>query len=301
LTIYEQILKMISVIILSNTLDEEIYQINVNCIRSLLESENWEIHGGLEILLIESNRNHSFVYDKSVKVLMPEEPFNFNRFLNIGVRQSSGEFIALCNNDILFSPGWFTEILKVEEKNTRLLCFSPVDRNYPAMSYDVFPEEKDYYIGWNNQQHFAAWCFIVKRNIFSITGKFDETFNFYSADDDFLLTLRKNALDNALVTHSHVKHLSGQVVKKMNGHQSQEVMDKIKYPIPQKYLNRGFSWIWMDIRFYEAFFKMLEKWGDEKMIRRINRFLENYPFLRKRLITRRLYSKKVNNLMSLLD
>lgn len=291
-------MSLLSVVILSNAIDEEIYKMNAHCISSLFDSEDWDIIGGLEILLIESNNQNSFTYDPRVVVLIPDERFNFHRFLNIGVGQSLGYYIALCNNDIIFSKGWFSEILKVKDRNKKYLCFSPIDRDYKTMSYDLFPENKDYYVGWNNKYHFAAWCFVLDRSIFKTIGKLDETFDFYSADDDFLMTLRKYALDNVLVTHSYVKHLSQVVTKKENEFNNHRVNDIQKYPLTEKELKRGLAWLWDDVRFYEAHFKLEVKWGNERMIRRINRLLDRYPFLRKRCITKVFYNKKMNLLLT---
>lgn len=290
----------LSVIILTNTLDDEIYNINRNCIQSLLESENWDSSGGIEIFLIESNREISYNYGEQVNQFIPGEPFNFNRFFNIGIEKSKGKYIALCNNDIVFSPHWFSEILKVKQQNPNFLCFSTIDRNYRGMSQDIFPDDHGYYVGWNNKSHFSPWCFVLDRTIFSVTGKLDERFDLFYADDDFLMTLRKHALDNVLVPASRVTHLSQQVINKLNALKSYKIVYKKDYPIPDKYVKRGFSWLWDDVRFYDGFFKMLTKWGDEKTNRRINRFLNRFPSLRKRKITRFLYRKKTNHFLSVL-
>lgn len=289
---------ILSTIILSNTLDDEIYTINRNCIQSLRDSENWDELGGIEIILIESNKEADYTYDARVQIITPDEPFNFNRFFNRGIAKSNGQFIALCNNDIVFSENWFTEILKVKSIRKDILCFSPIDRDYKTMSYDLFPDNKLFYVGWKNKYHFSAWCHVVDKQIFKIIGKLDETFDFYSADDDFLMTLRKNVIPNALVTKSHVKHLSEQVIKKLNQIKSPNINDIEHYPIPGKYLKRGYTWLWDDFRFYDAFIKMDRKWGDNKMTRRTNRLLNLLPFLRIRPVTKILYSKQANLILS---
>ena len=287
---------MLSVIVLSNTLDDDIYKMNCECFDSLLQSEGWE--DNLEIVLLESNKKSSYSYKEQIKVIVPNEPFNFHRFLNIGVEATGSRFVALCNNDIIFSKHWFTEILKVKEHHLEFMCFSPLDRSYATMSEELFPLQNDYYIGWDNKYYFAAWCFVWERKVFDIIGKFDETFNFYSADDDELMTLRKYAIPNVLVPKSEVKHLSQVVTSKVDRISSPKITSKDKYPLTEKQIKRGLSWLWDDIRFYEAYFKMEEKWGNERTIRRINRLLDKYPFFRKRFITKILYNKKVNMLLS---
>ena len=118
---------IVSVVILSYSIDEVIYRMNLDCIQSLMQSEDWQ-SDELEIILIESNTCCDYEYPLEVTVLVPDEPFNFHRFLNIGIRSSHGELIALCNNDILFHKGWYSELQRVKELHPEFLCFSPIDR-----------------------------------------------------------------------------------------------------------------------------------------------------------------------------
>ncbi len=289
----------LSVIILSYTLDDDIYQVNRRCIESLLDSELWD-NGQLEILLIESYKQNPYSYDEKVKVLVPDEVFNFHRFFNIGLSQTQGEFIAFCNNDIVFTKGWFTAILEVKQKHPEFMCFSPLDRSYPLMGEDSLPSTNDYYIGWENKKHFAAWCFVWEREVFDIIGQFDEKFDFYCADDDELQTLRYYAIPNVVVTRSEVKHLSQVVTKKESATHSHKIVDRDKYPLTKEEIRRGYSWLWDDDRSYIAYQRMKAKWGNGQMRGRINRVLEKYPFLNHRFITHILYRKKINKFLCLM-
>lgn len=289
----------LSVIILSNTIDEDIHRMNNQCLDSLFSSENWN-DVQLDVLLLESGANHSWKYDERVRVLFPKEKFNFHCFLNIGIQETAGDFIAFCNNDIIFSPGWFSAILKVNDSHPEFQCFSPLDRNYPLMKEDILPSSEEYYIGWENKKHFAAWCFVWKRNVFNTIGAFDESFNFYYADDDELQTLRYHAIPNVVVTGSEVRHLSQVVTKKDNKQNSHAITNKEEYPLTREELRRGYSWLWDDERFYWGYQNMKSKWGNERMRRRVDRFIDRHPALFVRPITKILYNKKINNLLCFL-
>ena len=286
----------LSVIILSYAIDNDIYEMNCQCIGSLVASESWA-DDELEILLIESNKQANYVYPDNVRVLVPDEQFGFHRFFNLGIDNTAGEFIAFCNNDIVFQPNWWTAIKRIKKQHPKFMCFSPLDRSYPMMTEEEMPSTKDYYIGWENKRHFAAWCFVWERNVFDIIGKFDEIFDFYSADDDELMTLRKYAIPNVLVTDSEVKHLS-QVVTRKAGVTKYRVTDKKCFPLSEKEISRGLSWLWDDVRFYNAYRRMEYKWGSERMLKRIHRLLDQCPFLRKRCITKVLYSKNIVTLLA---
>lgn len=281
----------LSIIILSYAIDEEIYQMNCRAIDSLYASETWS-DDEPEVLLIESNRSASYEYDKRVRVMMPEEKFGFHSFFNIGLDNTSGEFIAFCNNDIVFEKGWWSAIMKVKVEHPKFMCFSPVDSTYPMMAEEIARGE-DYVIGWENKRHFAAWCFVWERKVFKTIGVFDETFDFYSADDDELMTLRYHAIPNVLVTDSEVKHLS-QVVTKKVGINKYAVTDKEKYPLSDYEIKRGLTWLWDDVRFYVAYQREKNKWGNHWMRKRVNNFLLRHPWFNIRPVTKFLYNRRVN-------
>lgn len=288
-------MKKLSVIILSYALDEEVYRMNCRAIESLYASENWA-DGEPEVLLIESNREAFYSYDSRVRVLVPEEKFGFHRFFNIGLEQTSGEFVAFCNNDIVFQPGWWSAIMKVKKEHPRFMCFSPVDSSYPMMAEEI-ATGKEYTIGWENKRHFAAWCFVWERKVFKTIGLFDETFDFYSADDDELQTMHYWAIPNVLVTGSEVKHLS-QVVTKKVGINKYAVTDKERYPLSEYEIKRGWTWLWDDVRFYVAHRRMLAKWGNKWQRKRVDNFLLRHPWLNIRPVTQILYNRRVNLLLA---
>lgn len=281
----------LSVILLSYAIDDEVYQMNCRAIESLFTSESWR-EDELEVLLMESNREAKYTYDKRLRVMAPEEKFGFHQFFNIGLDNTSGEFVAFCNNDIVFMQGWWSAIMRVKKQHPKFMCFSPVDSSYPMMAEEI-AKEKDSIIGWENKRHFAAWCFVWERKVFETIGRFDETFDFYYADADELQTLRYYAIPNVLVTRSEVKHLS-QVVTNKVGLEKYKVTDKEKYPLSEYEVRRGWTWLWDDVRFYVAHRRFEKKWGNEWMRERMVRFLERHPWLNVRFMTKFAYNKKVN-------
>ena len=290
--------KKLSVIILSYAIDEEVYRMNCKAIESLFASEEWA-DGELEVLLIESNREAKYTYDSRVRILIPEEKFGFHRFFNIGLEQTSGEFVAFCNNDIVFQKGWWSAIMKVKKEHPRFMCFSPVDSSYPMMAEEI-ATGKEYTIGWENKRHFAAWCFVWERKVFRTIGLFDETFDFYSADGDELLTLRKYAIPNVLVTDSEVKHISKVVTKKVDAKKSPVITEEMraKYPLTEEEIRCRLTWLWDDVRLYDAFQREKAKYGHYRMVRKVNHLFDKYPWLHIRPISMFLYNRKVNVLLT---
>lgn len=282
---------------MSYTIDETIYHMNYDAIRSLHESEDWE-NGQLEVLLIESNKSSQYSYQPyAVKIIIPQEKFNFHRFFNIGLDNSSGDYLAFCNNDIIFEKNWFSEICKIKRRHPRFRCFSPIDEKYPNMTPQALPRSKSYYCGWDYGKYFAPWCFVWERSVFKIIGRFDETFEFYAADADETNTLRSNAIPSVVVPTSIVHHLASQSVKKERKINNHVITDKDLFPLTPAEIKRGYQWLWDDDRFYYGYQREKEKWGNIQMTKRIQKLIQIFPFLNIRPITKILYSKRVNKLL----
>lgn len=206
----------VDIIILSYCADDSIFQMNQRCISSLVDSEDdYEFN----IILMESNKAFDQSYEThgaNLEIIIPQEDFNFNRFLNIGFKQCQSEFIAFCNNDIVFHNGWFSEIHKVSNSNKDILSFCPLDPTSKWTSIEEF-KQQEYSIGYGIRREFVGWCYILKREVFDIISEFDEQFSFYFQDDDFALTLRKFNIKHALIPHSQVEHTGAESSTKVDG------------------------------------------------------------------------------------
>ena len=74
----------IDVILLSYTKNESIFKMTKKCIESILNSEK---EYSFNIILVETEKSGKYNYDyEEVNVIIPNETFNYNKFLNIGLR-----------------------------------------------------------------------------------------------------------------------------------------------------------------------------------------------------------------------
>lgn len=214
---------MTDIIILSYCNDAEIFEMNCNCIKSLIESETKH---QFNIVIIESNKNFGkldFKYDYTIDLLIPEYEFNFNKFLNIGIKHTNNQLICFCNNDLIFEKNWYSEILKVKQQNSKIQSFCPVNPGFN----DVKP--KDYYLGHRVRKEFVGNCFLIERKVFETIGLFDEQFEFYQQDDDFAMILRKYDIIHALVPASKVIHLGAKTNRSGFGYGERIETDRKKY------------------------------------------------------------------------
>ena len=256
-------MQSLSAIFLSYTNSKEIHQMNLDCIDSLLKSEKFDDTFPLQIIFIESNKNYfeqNYHLPDNVEVIVPNEEFNFHRFLNIGIDKSNYNFIALCNNDLLFHKHWFTEILAISEQHSNILSYSPAALNEQWKG--------DYKLGYHIRSHIKGWCIVVKKELFKHIGKLDEAFDFYYADDDYGMTLKKHKLKHAVVSKSIVNHLGGvnTETSKNEGNKHFALITN-KYPNLPKYLyTEGYNWILKNEKLLDGHLKFHQKWGSPRWI-----------------------------------
>lgn len=228
------------ILILSYCKNAEIFQMNLECLRTLLESEAADT---FNVLVIESNKNfHEEGYQypwPKVKILTPEEDFNFNRFLNLGLKQTRGRWVGICNNDLVFEKGWFSAMMQVHQQQPQIRSFCPMDEQSEYTPAERFAEQ-DFYTGYRIRTEFVGWCYLVERKAIEEIKAFDERFGFYYQDDDFAMSLRKHSIAHAMVPGSRVHHV-GAVSSTSSGINPRFEQDRTLYH--QKWgSQRGLAW-----------------------------------------------------------
>lgn len=256
----------LSTIILAKTSSADLHEMTVNAVQSLLDAEPTVAH---EIIIVESNVNYlkdGFHYPESISVIVPNETFNFHRFLNIGIQRATGNFIALCNNDLIFHKNWFTEILKISNLHPDILSFSP--RGTPNTN----PQPTDFLIGYKVMQQIKGWCIVVQPKIFKKIGVLDETFSFYYADNDYGMTLKFHNIKHALVYNSYVEHLEKKAKPKTESILNEAFIKK--HNVPDYLLQEQFHYLFYNENDFKDFMKFHNKWGSVKVLYRKNKIAD---------------------------
>lgn len=197
---------LVDVIVLTNSLDEFMVWMTRRTINTLLESEE-----GIDfnVIIVESSRNVEKEYaDICNHYIFPNEPFNYNKFLNIGSKYCKGDWIIISNNDVSYELGWFNEIIKVHQERPDIESFSPKDPLL-FMSFwgDVFVGTKDNYVeGYQVSKYLMGWSLVIKKPSFDKILPFDEQFDMYYQDNDYAEILKLNGIKHALVRRSIASH-----------------------------------------------------------------------------------------------
>ncbi len=200
----------IDIIILSYAKDDKLKDLTLHTVDTLLKSEDSRTIR-FEVLVIESNKNLMPYEYPGTKTMYPETDFGFNKYMNIGIKATTSEFVCLCNNDLIFHKGWATEILKAFKQYKVLESANPYCPNFDynkRIQDGINVIRRDKTLDINGV--LTGWCIFVKRSIFKKIGFLDEQFTFWYADNDYDLTLRKYGIKHALVKSSLVTHVACQ-------------------------------------------------------------------------------------------
>lgn len=195
--------KEIDVIILSYAKNDDIIKMNNDCINSIINSTH---NYYFNIYLIETNQTNTYIYEQvNVKTIKPNEEFNYNRFINIGLGYCKSEWVLITNNDTLYFENFIEHMLNANESDENLLSMSPMDDTW--FRHCQFNKNINIHYGHRVSYELTGWSIFFKRSIMNIIGNFDEQFSFFYQDDDYAKTLLKYGIKHALVTKSKVTHL----------------------------------------------------------------------------------------------
>lgn len=236
---------VLDVIMLTNTADDSIYQMTKETINSLKASDGLE---DINIILLESNKNSNYFYDVN-HYIKPDISFNYNAYLNIGVKYANSEYTCISNNDIIFSKNWWTKLKNSIDKYN-------LDVASPKSTAPLQPH--------NNQQEyfkhmytpdsitkielkrysFAGWCFTITEDVRNWLFPLDEQFSHYHQDIDLIMVLKQKDVKHGFVASSKVEHLGNKSAAYIDGGKMNNLI-KTKQALEKKWL--GYDMSFMEI------------------------------------------------------
>ena len=223
----------IDVILLSYTKNDSIFTMTKKCVESIINSEK---EHSFNIILVETEKSGKYNYDyKEVNIVIPNETFNYNKFLNIGLKYCKNDWVLISNNDTEYKEGWLTEMLKQNEKDENLLSMSPFCPNWNP-HLNSFKKGKEVYYGYRTSYEIAGWSLLINTKVIeTIGGKFDEKFSFWYQDNDYAKTIQKKGIKHALIRNTSVYHYVSK---------SHSLIEKNKHTQMTHGLNRVFKQKW---------------------------------------------------------
>lgn len=213
----------VDIIILSFAKTESLQQLTQQTVDSCLSSET-KIR--FNILVLEQNPDAKYTGCKTLYLI---GEFNYNRFMNIGIQETKAPYVCLCNNDLIFSPGWCTNIIAAMQEH-KLLSASPLCPNVQGKR--VQGPKVDF--GYNNSHHMSGWCIMTDRNLYKTIGSIDDEFPFWFADNIYSEQLKKHGIKHALVRNSVVTHLGSSTLNTL----SQSLHNQYTHNFVRKFVER---------------------------------------------------------------
>ena len=208
---------------------------------------------------------------KNIVVIRNNENLGYAKGNNQGLKIAQGEYLFLCNNDLLFSPNWLDKCIKTFEnhKDIGLLsvmtnfCGNPNQVVKNAKQYNVdnylqmFSDNLD-----NNeiayQDKIIFFCVGLTRATFETVGYFDENFGYaWFEDDDYSLRCLYNGYKLAIVKNVFIFHNHSQTSSKLYDTQEGKLLQKNN----QKYFEEKHKF-YLDLKrqVYELQEKLNKKW-----------------------------------------
>jgi len=225
---------IIDVIILSYAKNDDIIKMNNDCINSLNDSTNEHT---FNILLIETELEKKYEYDQpNVKVIQPGIEFNYNKFLNIGLKECKNDWLLISNNDTIYHKNFLEEMFKANVEDNEILSMSPMDDEWHI--HMLLDKTKKIHYGYRTSYEVAGWSILLNKSVIEKIGEFDEQFTFWYQDTDYANSLQINGIKHALITDSKVTHLLSRSHKLIESEKIFEMTDGLGIKFKNKWLKK---------------------------------------------------------------
>lgn len=179
---------------------------------------------------------------KNIKLILNEKNLGFSAGNNVGLKEATGDFLVMLNNDTVVTPGWLMTLMRHLQINPTIGIIGPVTNNIgneAKININYSTPKKMLPLTFNytlNQmgkyyplQTAAFFCVMIPRNIFEEVGLLDENFGRgFFEDDDYCR--RVEAIGKTIVCAHDVfihHHLSASF-NKLKGTEKQDLFDQNK-------------------------------------------------------------------------
>lgn len=220
-------------------------------LRSIFETSSWK---NFEVIVVSNNSSekslfqllnlYSQNYPEQFKWFSCDIPFNFSRLVNEGVKQATGDYLLLLNNDIeVVTTDWLEAMIEQAQRKSigavgvKLLYYNGniqhagVIIGLGGVAGHAFvglhrddPGYFNYLQCINNFSAVTAACLMVSKEKFIQVGGFDEMFEIEFNDVDFCLRLHNAGYNNVYLPHVELFHYES--LTRGHPHLSKESYDR---------------------------------------------------------------------------
>ncbi|MBI2419143.1 MAG: glycosyltransferase [Ignavibacteriales bacterium] len=161
------------------------------------------------------------IADTGVHAIYNTENVGFPGAVNAGLKECTGDYLIIANNDILFTPGWLEKLINLSEAHPQIGITGPVSNFVSGVQIQkdaVYDTTEQMYmfaekLAREQRGKYAIFprvaflCVLIKRELYNLIGGLDERFapgNF--EDDDFCLRAQIAGYATAIAKDVFIHH-----------------------------------------------------------------------------------------------
>ncbi len=239
---------------------------------------------------------------QNVRLIRNDRNLGCSAGWNQGIKAAQGNYVIVCNNDIVVTPGWLRALITALEEDDRLGMAVPVS-NIQVMHFDAqYPEEAVYlrkrhnagptwelmdvsYSGFYNfaraftqkygkrrLSHPSFECVALRRSVIDDVGLFDEGFGLaFMEDVDYVQRILLNHRHNLAVScgSAYIHHFGNVTTSKVGG--------SVLFEQAKKHFHS--KWAGVDSQIYQDYIQGRLDQNDLYAWRK--KLLPKFPFLSK--------------------
>jgi GT2 family glycosyltransferase len=195
----------VDVIILTNS----VYKNTDVCERTIRHLHDSENDYQFKVHLVDSGEFSKHIYKDVIETYIhPNQPFNYNRFINIALQHVSCDWVLISNDDVGYERGWFTEMMRVHSIRPDIESFSPKDPMLYMIYFDwhFLNTDELYFENYKVTEGLMGWSILIKKTALDRIVPFDDQFDLYYQDNDYAEVIKSKGIKHALVRHSIAVH-----------------------------------------------------------------------------------------------
>lgn len=224
------------------------------CIDSIERNSLWP---NLELILVDNaspDGTQSFLREfgqtrPDVKLILNDENVGFARANNQGMREATGEYIVLLNNDTIVTRGWLGRLVRHLQRDATLGLVGPVtngagnearvDVTYTSLQdMEAFAEQRALEFDGRafDIRMLALFCAAMRRTLLDEIGLLDERYEVgMFEDDDFALRIHNAGYHLACAEDVFIHHFHGAAFKALRSSEYQRLFEANRRRFEEKW------------------------------------------------------------------
>jgi GT2 family glycosyltransferase len=140
-----------------------------------------------------------------IKIIRNPNNLGFAKSVNAGIKEATGEYILLLNNDVqIKDPGWLKRL--VEGARSRNLDLASAAGGRLDKDYNYVPGEAK--TETDSFSYLAGWCLLIKREVFDKIGLIPEAYGRgFWEDVEFCFRAKESGFKLGIVELNGLTHL----------------------------------------------------------------------------------------------